>query len=120
MKIKFGNFGMERKIKTALLVLLVVTQECFALSVDDLKRGLDQAISNGTSATDLSTYVTGYVHGSAEYGRTLGLVCDEAGLRSTADELLAVHKYIKENPDQWPDGAQLLINRALTSPKCRL
>lgn len=111
---------MKKKIKTALLVSLIVTQQCFALSVDDLKRGLDQAITNGTSATELATYVTGYVHGSAEYGRTLGLVCDEAGLRSTADELLAVRKYINDNPDQWPDGAQLLINRALTSPRCRL
>lgn len=111
---------MQRKIKVALLLSLTTTQQCFALSVDDLQRGLDQAITNGTSTTELATYVTGYVHGSAEYGRALGLVCDEAGLRSTANELRAVRKYINDNPDQWPDGAQLLINRALTSPKCRL
>ncbi|MFM0480293.1 hypothetical protein PQQ81_07155 [Paraburkholderia strydomiana] len=63
---------MKKKLKTALLVSLIMTQQCFAISVDDLKRGLDQAITNDTSATELAIYVTGYVHGSAEYGRTLG------------------------------------------------
>jgi hypothetical protein len=98
---------------------LTVTQGCLALTVDELMRGLDQAlVGKASSATQLATYVTGYVHGSAEYGRTLGLVCDESGLRSTNDELRAVRAYINANPDQWPDGAQLLVNRALMSPKC--
>lgn len=111
---------MQRRITIALLVSLVATQRCFALSVDDLKRGVDQAlVEGGPPATELATYVTGYVHGSAEYGRTLGLVCDEAGLHTTADELQAVRAYMINNPDEWSDGAQLLINRALTSPLCR-
>jgi hypothetical protein len=98
---------------------LIVAQNCFALTVDELKRGLDQARASKVSTTALATYVTGYVHGSAEYGRTLGLVCDESGLRSTEDELLAVLTYVDAHPEEWPDGAQLLINRALMSPKCQ-
>jgi len=98
---------------------LMVAQNCFALSVDELKRGLNQALASKGRVTALASYVTGYVHGSAEYGRTLGLVCDESGLRSTKDELKAVLTYIDANPKEWPDGAQLLINRALTSPKCQ-
>jgi len=110
---------MYRKSVGVFAVALTVTQGCFALTVDELMRGLDQALGGkASSITQLATYVTGYVHGSAEYGRTLGLVCDESGLHSTNDELRTVRAYIDANPDQWPDGAQLLINRALTSPKC--
>ncbi|MFJ2990134.1 Rap1a/Tai family immunity protein [Collimonas sp. NPDC087041] len=98
---------------------LVVAQNCFALTVDELKRGLDQALASKVAATALATYITGYVHGSAEYGRSLGLVCDESGLRSTEDELRAVLSYLGAHPEEWTDGAQLLINRALMSPKCQ-
>jgi hypothetical protein len=110
---------MQKRKKFALFVAsLIVSYPCFALSVDELKRGLDQALSKGASATELSTYVIGYVHGGAEYGRTLGLVCAKAGLVSTTDELRVVRTYLNDHPEEWPDGAQLLINRALISPKC--
>lgn len=112
--------GVYRKSVCVFAIALTVTQSCFALTIEELNRGLDQALGGKVSSTtQLATYVTGYVHGSAEYGRTLGLVCDESGLHSTNDELRAVRAYIDANPDQWPDGAQLLINRALMSPKCR-
>ncbi|WP_193610920.1 hypothetical protein [Paraburkholderia caledonica] len=45
---------MKKKLKTALLVSLIMAQQCFAISVDDLKRGLDQAITNDTSATEIA------------------------------------------------------------------
>lgn len=110
---------MQRKSGLVLAVTLIATQSCFALSVEELRSGLDQALNGkGPSSSRLAAYVTGYIHGSAEYGRTLGLVCDETGLRSTGDELRAVQAYVDANPDQWADGAQLLINRALTSPRC--
>lgn len=110
---------MYRKSACVFAIALIATQGRFALTIDELTHGLDQALGGkASSTTQLATYVTGYVHGSAEYGRTLGLVCDESGLRSTNDELRAVRAYIDANPDQWPDGAQLLINRALMSPKC--
>ncbi|WP_321809476.1 MULTISPECIES: hypothetical protein [unclassified Burkholderia] len=110
---------MYRKLVCVLAIGLIVTQGCFALTVDELMRGLDQALGDkASSTTQLAAYVTGYVHGSAEYGRTLGLVCDESGLRSTNDELRAVRIYVGANPDQWRDGAQILINRALMSPRC--
>ncbi len=98
---------------------LLSSQQVHALTVDQLKEGLTQALASGVLDTTLGTYVTGYVHGSAEFGRTLGLVCDEASLHSTEDELRAVQRYIREHSDEWGDGAQLLVNRALLSPHCR-
>ncbi|CAB3967946.1 MULTISPECIES: hypothetical protein [Burkholderia] len=110
---------MRGKSVFVFIVALIATRSCFALGVEELRKGLNQALTDkGSSTSQLAAYVTGYIHGSAEYARTLGLVCDESGLRSTHDELNAVHAYIDANPDQWADGAQLLINRALISPKC--
>lgn len=110
--------GLYKKSIFGLPLALMVMQNCFALTIDELTRGLDQALA-GNASSRLAVYVTGYIHGSAEYGRTLGLVCFESGKRSAHDELRAVRRYIDTNPAEWPDGVQLLINRALMQPECR-
>jgi|SRR5882757_4441258 len=46
---------------------LIAAQSCFALTVEELKLGLEEAFTNSKSATALAIYVTGYVHGGAEY-----------------------------------------------------
>ncbi|CAB4050400.1 hypothetical protein LMG9964_04066 [Paraburkholderia phenoliruptrix] len=58
---------MYRKSVGVFAIALTVTQSCFALTVDELMRGLDQALgAEAFPNTRLATYVTGYVHGSAE------------------------------------------------------
>lgn len=101
------------------LAALLSSEQVHALTVDQLNQGVAQALASGVHDTTLGTYVTGYVHGAAEFGRTLGLVCDEANLRSIEDELRAVQKYVRDHSDEWGDGAQLLVNRALLSPHCK-
>nr|WP_144835318.1 hypothetical protein [Cupriavidus gilardii] len=110
--------GLYKKIVLGLAFALMVMQNCFALTIDELTRGLDQALA-GNASSRLAVYVTGYIHGSAEYGRTLGLVCPESGKHSAHDELRAVRRYIDTYPEERPDGVQLLINRALMQPDCR-
>jgi hypothetical protein len=95
-----------------------ISVNAIALTVQKLEQGVNEALNFSTANSVLAVYVSGYVTGSANYAQSIGLLGVEGKKTSTLDLLRQVKAYIQAHPGERPDGAQLLINRALTGEKC--